>query len=99
MQRHDEHGEVADDMPLEAGAATPLTHQRQYKKNNGRTLEVKTKEHKVLEAKLVDSDKDSIFLEWSVREPKPVGKGKVTVKKKAKIAYNDILEAQVKIKF
>ena len=84
---------------MSAGATTPLMHQRQYKKHLGRFLEVKTKENKVLEAKLVDSDDEAIFLEWSVREPKPIGKGKVTVKKQAKITYDDILAAQVKIKF
>jgi ribosome maturation factor RimP len=38
-------------------------------------------------------------LEWKTREPKPIGKGKVTVKKEATISYNDIVEAKVKIKF
>ena len=46
---------------MSVGATTPLTHKRQYKKNNGRTLEVKTKANEVLEAKLVESDDDAIF--------------------------------------
>ena len=40
-----------------------------------------------------------ITLEWKSREPKPVGKGKVTVNKKQNIAFKDILEAKVIIKF
>ena len=40
-----------------------------------------------------------ITLEWKAREPKPIGKGKVTVQKVEEIAYNDIVEAKVVIKF
>ena len=81
------------------GATTPLTHKRQYVKNIGRTLEVKTKDHEKIEAILTDSNEDGIVLEWKTREPKTVGKGKVTVKKQAEIPFGDILEAQVIIKF
>lgn len=81
------------------GATTPLTHTRQYVKNIGRTLEVKTKDHKKIEAILTDSNEDGIVLEWKAREPKEVGKGKVTVKKQAEIPFSDILEAKVIIKF
>lgn len=82
-----------------AGATTPLKHQRQYKKNIGRTLAVKTSGNQNIEASLVSADEESILLEWKTREPKPIGKGKVTVKKQSKIDYKDILEAQVVIKF
>jgi ribosome maturation factor RimP len=82
-----------------AGATTPLSHARQYQKNIGRVLEVKTIDNKKFEAKLVNTKGQSIFLEWKTREPKPIGKGKVTVKKEATISYNDIVEAKVKIKF
>lgn len=81
------------------GAATPFTHQRQYKKNIGRILSVKTKDNQKFEATLANADENAIELEWKTREPKPVGKGKVTVKKHAKIEYSNILEAQVIIKF
>ena len=115
-----------------AGATAPLEHKRQYKKNLGRVLEVKTisntfeakitsaDENEIalewktrepkpvgkvktaldkIEGKLADVTDKSILLEWKVREPKPVGKGKVTVIKQANIAYEDILEAKVMIKF
>jgi ribosome maturation factor RimP len=82
-----------------AGATTPLSHTRQYQKNIGRVLEVKTIDNKKFEATLVNTNDQSIFLEWKAREPKPIGKGKITVKKEATIFYNDIVEAKVKIKF
>ncbi|WAC03757.1 ribosome assembly cofactor RimP [Lacinutrix neustonica] len=81
-----------------AGAAAPLTLPRQFKKNIGRTLEVKT-QTETIEADLIDATQESVNLEWKVREAKPVGKGKVTVQKKATIAYSDIVEAKVMIKF
>ena len=81
-----------------AGATSPLTHNRQYKKNIGRLLEVKTKTDN-FEGKLTNVTNQDITLEWKAREPKPVGKGKVTVQKQANIAYSDIVEAKVMIKF
>jgi len=84
---------------LSAGAASPLTMPRQYKKNIGRNLEVKTKDDQNIEGKLVTADEDSITLTWKTREPKPIGKGKVTVQKEATITIADIKEAKVKIKF
>jgi ribosome maturation factor RimP len=38
-------------------------------------------------------------LQWKAREPKPVGKGKVTVDKTATLEYTEIKEAKVKILF
>ena len=84
---------------LSAGAASPLTMPRQYKKNVGRNLEVKTNDDKTTEGQLIEADENTIQLTWKAREPKPVGKGKVTVTKEATIALKDIKEAKVKIKF
>ncbi|GAA4894801.1 ribosome assembly cofactor RimP [Flaviramulus aquimarinus] len=83
---------------MSAGATAPLVHKRQYKKNLERTLEVKTTSDKI-EGTLIKATNEDITLEWKVREPKPVGKGKVTVKKEANIAFDDIVEAKVMIKF
>ena len=82
-----------------AGATAPLKHLRQYKKNIGRALAVKTHDGETYEAVITKADNNVISLEWKTREQKPVGKGKVTVLKQAEIAYNDIKEAKVKIKF
>ncbi|WP_298237606.1 ribosome assembly cofactor RimP [uncultured Algibacter sp.] len=83
---------------MSAGATSPLTHKRQYKKNLNRVLDLKTASNKI-EGTLTSATDSNIILEWKVREPKPIGKGKVTVKKQASIAYEDIVEAKVMIKF
>ncbi|WP_055443784.1 ribosome assembly cofactor RimP [Lacinutrix himadriensis] len=81
-----------------AGATSPLTHKRQYIKNIGRLLEVKTTTEN-MEGTLIEATENEITLQWKSREPKPVGKGKVTVQKQADIAYENIVEAKVMIKF
>lgn len=81
-----------------AGATSPLKLPRQYRKNVGRTLEV-TLENEVIEAELVAADDEKISLEWKVREPKKIGKGKETVQKSAQIPYESIKKAQVVISF
>ncbi|MBU2950491.1 ribosome assembly cofactor RimP [Tamlana agarivorans] len=83
---------------MSAGAASPLTHNRQYKKNLDRTLKVKTSVEEI-EGTLTEATEEAITLTWKAREPKPVGKGKVTVVKEAQIPYKDIVEAKVMIKF
>ena len=83
---------------MSAGAAAPLVHKRQYKKNLKRTLKVRTSSEDI-EGTLTEATDDNIKLEWKVREPKPIGKGKVTVKKEAYIPYENIVEAKVMIKF
>ncbi|AUC21895.1 MULTISPECIES: ribosome assembly cofactor RimP [Polaribacter] len=76
----------------------PLKVKRQYIKNINRILKVKTSEEE-FEGTLVEADEDKIVLNWKAREPKPIGKGKVTVTKTATLAYKDIIEAKVKIVF
>jgi ribosome maturation factor RimP len=84
---------------MSAGISEPLTFPRQYKKNIGRNLKIKTTSGKTIEGELIDATNESCTLKWSEREPKPVGKGKVTVKKEALLPYNEIMEAKVMIKF
>ena len=83
---------------MSAGATAPLVNKRQYKRHVKRTLDGKTSSNRI-EGVLTEANEDTILLEWKAREPKPVGKGKVTVKKQANIAYGDIIEAKVMIKF
>lgn len=90
-----------EDFSLEvtsAGATSPLKYPRQYKKNIGRKLKVRTAAQE-LEGTLVQTSENNITLEWKAREPKPEGKGKVTVQKKQDIAFSDIKEAKVILKF
>lgn len=90
-----------DDFSLEVTTpdiTQPLTNKRQYFKNIGRTLKVKTEGEK-LEGILTEVKEDTISLHWKTREPKPLGKGKVTVEKEATVNFKDIIEAKVKIIF
>lgn len=90
-----------EDFSLEvtsAGATSPLKYPRQYRKNIGRKLKVRTTTQE-LEGTLAQTSENNITLEWKAREPKPEGKGKVTVQKKQDIAFSDIKEAKVILKF
>lgn len=84
---------------MSAGISEPLSSPRQYKKNIGRKLAVKTSNGEKIEGEVVAANEESCTLTWSAREPKPVGKGKVTVKKEATLPYTDIMEAKVMITF
>lgn len=81
-----------------AGATAPIVNPRQYRKNIGRKLSVRTAGEK-FEGNLSEADDERIVLEWKSREPKPVGKGKVTVLKSQEIQITEIEEAKVKLNF
>jgi ribosome maturation factor RimP len=84
---------------MSAGVSEGLEIPRQYKKNIGRTLKVKTQAGETIEAELAKASDDAITLQWKAREPKPIGKGKVTVQKEAVVSYSNIVEAKVMITF
>lgn len=82
-----------------AGVGKPLKHYRQFVKNIGRTLEITDKE-KVKETGVLESaDENQVMIKWKAREPKPIGKGKVTVEKELTIPYEEIKQAKVVITF
>lgn len=83
---------------MSAGATSPMVMPRQYRKNIGRELQVRTKEAD-FEGMLTDVTTDTITIAWKAREPKPVGKGKITVQKEQQIAISEIKEAKVVLKF
>jgi len=83
---------------LSAGVSEPLTQFRQYKKNLGRLIKVRTKTE-TIEGNLTQADEKGVTLQWKIREPKPIGKGKVTVQKEATVPYQNIVEAIVMITF
>ena len=90
-----------EDFSLEvasSGVSEPLKFPRQYQKNIGRKLEVNTKTDNFA-GNLTDVNEDGIVLSWKAKEPKPIGKGKVTVDKEAKIAFQEIEKAKVVITF
>lgn len=84
---------------MSCGVSESLTLPRQYKKNVGRNLKVKTKKEEKIEGELVAANDENCTLRWSAREPKPIGKGKVTVQKEVTIPYKEIVEAKVMITF
>jgi ribosome maturation factor RimP len=90
-----------EDFSLEVSTpdiAHPLKLKRQYKKNINRILKVTTSTEE-FEGTLTAVNDTNIVLNWKAREPKPIGKGKVTVEKTATLEYKDIKEAKVKILF
>ncbi len=80
------------------GVGSALKQVRQYKKNIGRTLIVKTNAE-IIEAELVDANDDFVILSWQAREPKKIGKGKETIQKELQLPYGDIKEAIVTVTF
>ena len=81
-----------------SGIGEPLVL-RQYSKNVGRKVLVTLNTEEVIEAKLISATDEAIVLEWKSREPKPTGKGKVTVVNNRTIEYQDIKQTIVLITF
>jgi ribosome maturation factor RimP len=82
-----------------AGVSSPLKFVRQYKKNIGRKLKVKTISNEEIEALLTDADDQAATFSWKAREPKKIGKGKETVEKTVRLPYGEIKESIVLISF
>jgi len=93
ISRHVEHN--LDRTP---NITDPMVNFRQYTKNINRTLKVRTETEK-FEGKLIEVNENNITLHWKAREPKPIGKGKVTVEKQQTIPLSKIKQAKVKIIF
>ena len=81
------------------GATSPLVMPRQFRRHIGRELELKLEDGSRAEGKLASCSDDGIGIEYSVREAKPVGKGKVTVVKRNDYRFSDIREARIKLKY
>ena len=77
------------------GVGSPLTLPRQFKKNVQRKLELIDSEDKLVQGTLTTVTEDSFTLEWKAREPKPIGKGKVTVTKTREFKYGSFKNAKV----
>lgn len=101
ISRHIEHNLDRDEADFSLtvsspGATRPLEIPRQFKKNIGRKLKVKT-DGKEFKGELIGADEESITLQWKQREKKPLGKGKHTVTKVEKIAYEAVNKATVEL--
>tara|TARA_B100001057_G_scaffold200971_1_gene201740 strand:- start:507 stop:974 length:468 start_codon:yes stop_codon:yes gene_type:complete len=91
-----------EDFSLEvasAGVGNALKFPRQYFKNIGRKLEVILCNGTMLSGQLTKVEDRLIELQWKQREPKPIGKGKVTVTKNKTITFDEINHSKVIIKF
>ncbi|MES2772601.1 MAG: ribosome assembly cofactor RimP [Bacteroidota bacterium] len=98
LYRHLEEQQTfpADDFSLEvssAGVGEPLLLHRQYVKNTGRFVEVKTDDNQVLEGILKTVSESGIILETTT------GKGKKLEVKEHTIAFDNIKSTTVQIKF
>ncbi|HEY0750644.1 MAG TPA: ribosome maturation factor [Chitinophagaceae bacterium] len=85
-----------DDFSLEVsspGLDEPLKMKRQYKKNEGRFVEVIMKDQSKVEGKLVRVSEDSVEVETET------GKGKKKEVKQERILFDDILKTKIQIKF
>lgn len=85
-----------DDFSLEVsspGLDEPLKMKRQYKKNEGRFVEVFMKDQSKVEGKLVRVSEDGVELETET------GKGKKKEVKQERILFEDILKTKIQIKF
>ena len=103
ISRYVEHNLNRDeeDFSLEVTSPSitdPIQDRRQFNKNIGRILQIKT-DAGSFEGKLTEILDDKLVLQWKVREPKPVGKGKITVEKREVFPIENISEAKVKIIF
>lgn len=99
ISRHIEHNldREQEDFALmvsSPGLDRPLETPRQYIKNIGRKLKVKTADTEV-KGTITQADEQSITLAWKTREPKPIGKGKHTVQKSETIPYESIEKATI----
>ena len=81
-----------------AGIDRKLTMPRQYKKNLGRRLKVKTSEM-TFEGEVKEANEEEVTLIRKERQPKKIGKGKETVEIIKTIPYAEIEEAVVVITF
>lgn len=101
ISRHIEHNLDRDEIDFSLtvsspGATRPLEIPRQFKKNIGRKLKVKT-DGGEFKGELVEVNEEGIILQWKEREKKPVGKGKHTVVKVEEITYTAIDKATVQL--
>lgn len=103
-EKLDENGWLGDDYTLEVsspGIDTPLRDRRQYPKNIGREVSVKTKDdYKNVKGTLKTVSDNGVMVEYEERIPiegKPKAKKRITVQKE--LAWDNIEYTTVKISF
>lgn len=96
LDREEEDFELQVSSP---GVGSPLKVKEQYLQNVGRDLKVLTLSGEKFKGELAAFEGEELRLEWSEREPKEIGKGKITVKKDVKLNLSEIKEARVQVRF
>jgi ribosome maturation factor RimP len=94
--------EELDDFSVDvssAGLFSPLVSQRQFIKNIKRKLNVLSVDGIEFIGNLTEVSESEITIEWIAREAKPIGKGKVSVKKNKSIAFDKIKKANLIVEF
>jgi ribosome maturation factor RimP len=84
---------------LSAGASSPLNSPRQFIKNIGRDIQIIDRDKRTETGLLTVANEEGVAITWKAREPKLIGKGKVTVEKEWALKYEDIKQAKVVVKF
>lgn len=79
------------------GVSRPLEGERMYRKNIGRKVKVKTTEGETLRGDLVEVTSEGFTITWTEREPKPIGKGKITVEKSRSLLFNQSKETKIQV--
>ena len=91
-----------DDFSFEvssAGMTSPLITHRQFLKNLNRKLNILSVDGEEYIGNLSEVKDDNVTIEWFSRESKPIGKGKVSVKKKKSLLFNEIKQAKLIVEF
>jgi ribosome maturation factor RimP len=81
------------------GVGQPLKVRRQYFKNVGRTLSVKTTEGGKVEGPLLRADEKGIVLHTAAKEEVPGKKGKKLVEREVEIPFDQITETKIVVQF
>jgi ribosome maturation factor RimP len=93
-----DHNDFALDVSSH-GAGSPLVMPRQYRRHVGRELDLKLENGDRVTGTLTGADESGLTVEWQEREPKPQGKGKVTVPKRRDVTFREIREGKIRLKF
>lgn len=80
-----------------AGVGRPLKFNRQYVKNIGRTIEVKTKDGEKIKGILAQANDDDFGVE--ITKTVKTGKKKTKVAELIMVNYEDVKEAKIKVTF
>ena len=82
-----------------AGLTSPLIYPRQFIKNLNRKLNIQSINGEEFTGNLSEVNNDNVKIEWFSREPKPLGKGKISVLNNKSLLFNEIKEAKLIVEF